>query len=170
VLDRTADVVTRDPARAEEVIEGLADLLRAMLDAAPGGRGEDQAPTARRELALVEACADVLALAFGRRVRVRCALPPALRDARVPAGGLRPVLATAAARLAARPGTAPPSDVEIRVTATAYPAPALPAISSVPIGELSARVVARDRARGTPRRAGVPPPPGAPAPSSGSPP
>jgi hypothetical protein len=111
VLAAAADVAQPEPARAEAVVERLADLLRTLLDESRA----TPAPTVREELALLEQGLGLLTLTAGRPVRLRNQVPPDLQGAALTAGALRRVLDVAAARVALADADA----LEVRVTVTA---------------------------------------------------
>jgi signal transduction histidine kinase len=111
VLTGAADVAVAHPARAETIVEELADLLRTLLDESRAGR----APTVREELALLGQSLDLLSLTAGRPVRLRSDVPPDLQGATLSAGALRRVLDVACARVALADAEA----LEVRVTVTA---------------------------------------------------
>jgi hypothetical protein len=155
LLEACAALATARPAAAERLVEGTADLLRAMLDEARA-----RVPTLGAELGLMGGALALLEQGTGRPARLRVDVPRAWRGAGVGGGGLRLALGLAARRLGE--GGAYAGGVDVVVT----PAPPLPAGGGrIPLGRVAVRV--------TPRRPADPPAdpragaarPGAPAPA-----
>jgi anti-sigma regulatory factor (Ser/Thr protein kinase) len=130
LLRRSGELALTDAARAEAVLERLADVLRALLDD-PG-----RPPTVASEAALLDDCLALHALAGGRRLRVHVSAPRALLAAGVPAGAVRQVLdwvalgAVEDADVIALEAH-PPHRLEIR--AARDPLAATPAAAHVPV-------------------------------------
>lgn len=91
-LNTAIALVRVDPARAEEVLEDLAELFRvALADAGPNAEGvrlDQEVELARRYLAIEQ-------LRFGGRLRVNWQLDPHASDARVPPLLLQPLVENA---------------------------------------------------------------------------
>ena len=109
-LNTIAELIHEDPDRADRMLTGLSDLLRASLDA--GGRQE---VPLRDELDLTRRYLDIHAARFGDRLRVDIEVPEACLDARVPHFVLQPLVENAVVH-----GIAPSADPGlIRIAATA---------------------------------------------------
>ncbi|MFO1227760.1 sensor histidine kinase [Roseateles sp.] len=120
-LNSAIALVQIDPARAESVLEDLAELFRvALADASASVSLEEEIDLARRYLAIEQ-------IRFGKRLRITWRLDPAAKRARVPPLLLQPLVENAV-----RHGVEPNeeggeleiitnqkgSEVEIRITNT----------------------------------------------------
>jgi len=90
-LNTAIALVRSDPARAEGVLEHLAELFRAALEA-PGARGRT---TLADELALARRYLEIEELRFGTRLKVEWQLDPAAGAAPLPPLALQPLLENA---------------------------------------------------------------------------
>jgi two-component system sensor histidine kinase AlgZ len=90
-LNTAIALVRSEPARAEGVLEGLADLFRVALEAPGGG----SATTLGAELALARRYLEIEQLRFGDRLQVQWQLDPAAEGAALPPLVLQPLLENA---------------------------------------------------------------------------
>jgi two-component system sensor histidine kinase AlgZ len=90
-LNTAIALVRSDPARAEGVLEHLAELFRAALEA-PGGNART---TLADELALARRYLEIEALRFGERLQVEWQIDPAAGAAPLPPLALQPLLENA---------------------------------------------------------------------------
>jgi two-component system, LytTR family, sensor histidine kinase AlgZ len=90
-LNTAIALVRSDPARAEGVLEHLAELFRAALEA-PGGNART---TLADELALARRYLDIEQLRFGARLHIEWQLDPAADAAPLPPLALQPLLENA---------------------------------------------------------------------------
>jgi two-component system, LytTR family, sensor histidine kinase AlgZ len=91
-LNTAVSLVRTDPARAEGVLEDLADLFRVALADSGSGGG---AVTLGSELDLARRYLAIEALRFGDRLRLEWQLDPAANAARLPPLMLQPLLENA---------------------------------------------------------------------------
>jgi two-component system sensor histidine kinase AlgZ len=91
-LNTAVSLVRTDPARAEGVLEDLADLFRVALTDSGSGGG---AVTLGSELDLARRYLAIEALRFGERLRLEWQLDPAADAARLPPLMLQPLLENA---------------------------------------------------------------------------
>lgn len=91
-LNTAVSLVRTDPARAEGVLEDLADLFRVALADSGGGSG---AVTLGSELDLARRYLAIEALRFGERLKLEWQLDPAADTARLPPLVLQPLLENA---------------------------------------------------------------------------
>jgi two-component system sensor histidine kinase AlgZ len=91
-LNTAVSLVRTDPARAEGVLEDLADLFRVALSDSGGGGG---AVTLGSELDLARRYLAIESLRFGDRLRLEWQLDPAANAARLPPLMLQPLLENA---------------------------------------------------------------------------
>lgn len=89
-LNTVSATMYRDPEAADEILERLADLLRASLAT---GRGDEV--TLGEEAGILDSYTAILAARFGDRVRVETRFPPETRAALVPAMILQPLVENA---------------------------------------------------------------------------
>jgi two-component system, LytTR family, sensor kinase len=86
-LNTIAELVHDDPEAADRMIAGLSDLLRRTLDL-----GEAQEVSLDEELDVLMLYLDIQKVRFGDRLQVSIDVPPHLREARVPALLLQPLV------------------------------------------------------------------------------
>jgi two-component system, LytTR family, sensor kinase len=99
-LNAIASLIPESPEVAEEMVESLADLLRAALR-----DGRQREIPLEREMELLDQYLRIQELRFQDRLRVRRALPPELADALVPPLLLQPLVENAIRHgVAPRPG------------------------------------------------------------------
>ena len=109
-LNTIAELVHDDPEAADRMIAGLSDLLRRTLDL-----GDTQEIALEEELDVLALYLDIQRVRFGDRLQVAIDVPASLRDARVPALLLQPLVENSIRHsVAARAGAG-----SIAVTATA---------------------------------------------------
>jgi two-component system, LytTR family, sensor kinase len=89
-LNTVSSVMYDDPARADDVIEHLSELLRASLKS-----GDTREVPLRAELELVEHYFAVIRARFGDKVSVTVNVPDDLLDAQVPPLALQPLIENA---------------------------------------------------------------------------
>jgi signal transduction histidine kinase len=89
-LNSIAELVQHDPQKAEQMVENLAELLRASL--ATGNRHEI---TLAEELNLLEAYAAIERVRFPERLRIETEVPLSVHRARVPQMLLQPLVENA---------------------------------------------------------------------------
>lgn len=88
-LNTAIALVRVDPARAEEVLEGLAQLFRTALE------DQGEAVTLADEVELAQRYLAIEQIRFGERMRVRWELDPAANGAKVPPLLLQPLVENA---------------------------------------------------------------------------
>jgi sensor histidine kinase YesM len=94
-LNSVASLIPTDPARAEQMVEKLASLLRFSLNAQPNGLVPlDQ------ELKIVRDYLDIQSVRFGNRLRYRILVPEALNSVRVPPLSLQTLVENAVKHVA----------------------------------------------------------------------
>jgi two-component system sensor histidine kinase AlgZ len=105
-LGAAAELTRSDAARAERVVERLADLLRATLDAP--SRGER---SVRDELAILGGCLELHREATGGSAALECVVEAKTLDALVPSGAFH----QAVDRVLARAALDPTGSMRVRV-------------------------------------------------------
>jgi two-component system, LytTR family, sensor histidine kinase AlgZ len=94
-LNTAISLVRTDPARAEGVLEDLAELFRVALADDSSGVGGRGSVTLGSELELARRYLAIEQLRFGDRLRLEWQLDPAVDDARLPPLVLQPLLENA---------------------------------------------------------------------------
>lgn len=89
-LNAVAELVHKDPERAEETVVRLADVLRMVLR-----RTEAQRVSLAKELELVETYLSIEEARYRERLRTRIEVPDALLGARVPTLSIQPLVENA---------------------------------------------------------------------------
>jgi two-component system, LytTR family, sensor kinase len=89
-LNSVAELVREDPQKAEQMVENLAELLRASLTV-----GKSNEIPLEEELGLLEMYAAIERVRFQQRLRIEMDVPTSVRSARVPQLLLQPLVENA---------------------------------------------------------------------------